>query len=601
MGKRLWMRTVALGLAVCVWLSGCGLGEDGGLEPTEQTFSQIEYQRPDGDAVLEQIQVAQDTAQSSILPFSLVREMNTLNEKLDDFLSMYVLAQIHNSIDVTDPFYSEELEVLDAQYVRIQAKYNEFYQAMSQTFPGRWITGFWDDATKEDQETLAQTTSQDVLQWKEEEDRLIAQYHYQYNQITVEVDGEPVQYASLEPELQEAYYREFLENSNQQLGQILVDLVENRDTQARTLGYDSYVEMADDQMLRVSYDREQIRQYREDLKTTLVPLYRSMLDDLYARLEQKLADMSQDIPLTLLPQGDQPDPSGGWQEMMDTLDTVYSQMDPEVSACFSYLREHEMMEVAPSSTKQNTVYTTFLPKFNTPFLFANLNGGSGDVSNITHEFGHCLAIWLQLQQGSTSEGRGMDVSEIHSQSMEMLTLPWYDLLYDTAEEAQLARQYAVCNLLVGILSAAMDDEFQEELYQNPGMTVEEINQCYGRLGLEYGLMSESEIYDREMAQMQWTQVNHYFATPFYSIDYAVSGGVALEMLALSLEDYDAALDTYLTLCRQDANKDFLTVVADSGLSNPMEKTQLQEIASLCSQLMEEGDFLTLNEYQQEAA
>ena len=59
MGKRLWMRTVALGLAVCVWLSGCGLGEDGGLEPTEQTFSQIEYQRPDGDAVLEQIQVAQ--------------------------------------------------------------------------------------------------------------------------------------------------------------------------------------------------------------------------------------------------------------------------------------------------------------------------------------------------------------------------------------------------------------------------------------------------------------------------------------------------------------------------------------------------------------
>lgn len=38
-------------------------------------------------------------------------------------------------------------------------------------------------------------------------------------------------------------------------------------------------------------------------------------------------------------------------------------------------------------------------------------------------------MWQQLKLGSQQEGRSMDVSEIHSQAMQMLTLPYYEIFY----------------------------------------------------------------------------------------------------------------------------------------------------------------------------
>lgn len=82
----------------------------------------------------------------------------------------------------------------------------------------------------------------------------------------------------------------------------------------------------------------------------------------------------------------------------------------------------------------------------------------------------------------------------------------------------------------------------------------------------------------DSACLQWFQVNQYFETPFYSIDYALSGCVALEFLELMEEDYDLALDTYFMLVRQNANYDFFTVLEETGLSNPFEQEQLEMAA-----------------------
>lgn len=76
----------------------------------------------------------------------------------------------------------------------------------------------------------------------------------------------------------------------------------------------------------------------------------------------------------------------------------------------------------------------------------------------------------------------------------------------------------------------------------------------------------------------WFTVNQYFDTPFYAIDYALSGCVALEFLQLTVQDSAAAFEQYLDLVNQSAANDFLTVVQQAGLKSPFEKQTLIELA-----------------------
>ena len=378
-------------------------------------------------------------------------------------------------------------------------------------------------------------------------------------------------FSSLDSEGQSAYYNQFIQKHNQQFGELYLELVSLREQMAQALGYDSYTQVADLDMLRNSYTREDIKTFREDIKQTIAPVYRSYLEDFYRRAENR------DQPGYVYLLGEQsPVPQGSWQETLDQFEQLYQQMSEQTGECYSYLLSHEFIDAEPSQTKANVTFSTLIYSLNTPFLFANMNGSAEDVFSISHEFGHCFAMWQQLKLGSQQEGRSMDVSEIHSQAMQMLTLPYYEIFY--GEDAGTARKYDVYTMVAGILTAAMNDEFQEKIYENPQMTVQELNELYKELAMEYGLVVESPYFDMESFSMGWFTTNQYFDTPFYAIDYALSGCVAMEFLQMGLEDYTQALETYLSLVQQNSDYDFMTVLEETGLSSPFETEQMEALA-----------------------
>lgn len=399
-------------------------------------------------------------------------------------------------------------------------------------------------------------------------------------------------FSSLDSEGQSAYYNQFIQKYNQQFGELYLELVSLREQMAQALGYDSYTQVADLDMLRNSYTREDIKTFREDIKQTIAPVYRSYLEDFYRRAENR------DQPGYVYLLGEQsPVPQGSWQETLDQFEQLYQQMSEQTGECYSYLLSHEFIDAEPSQTKANVTFSTLIYSLNTPFLFANMNGSAEDVFSISHEFGHCFAMWQQLKLGSQQEGRSMDVSEIHSQAMQMLTLPYYEIFY--GEDAGTARKYDVYTMVAGILTAAMNDEFQEKIYENPQMTVQELNELYKELAMEYGLVVESPYFDMESFSMGWFTTNQYFDTPFYAIDYALSGCVAMEFLQVGLEDYTQALETYLSLVQQNSDYDFMTVLGETGLSSPFETEQMEALAQTMEDFLQgDGSFSADNTEQE---
>lgn len=568
-----WVMSVLL---ILTTLTGC---QQEARTPTDQNFSQVEYQRPDGESVVQLIGKAQQQAQDDLLPLGLLHSLRKIGDATEDYYSMMTIAQIRNYADVNDTFYSAEMEYLDTWDARIQSEYNQLFKMIQQSRFQSMTREIYGSSGAEDMQMSAQSSSKEILSLQEQEKKLEAQYYYEYAQATVTTPEGEVLFSSLEPQGQTAYYSQFIDRYNQTLGTLYLELVSLRDQMAQLLGYDSYTEVADLNMHRSSYTREQIQQFRELLKQTLVPVYGGYLEDFYRRAENQTS-----AGYVYLMGEPSPTPQGDWKDTLERFSKVFSQMALETGECYEYLLSHGFIDAQPSQTKANVTFSTLIYSLNTPFLFANMDGSENDVYSISHEFGHCFAIWEQLKRGSRSEGRSMDVCEIHSQAMQMMVLPYYEVFY--GEDADVARRYDVFTIVSGILTAALNDEFQEQIYRQPQMTVDQLNELYLELALEYGLVVESPYSDLETFSKGWFTTNQYFDTPFYAIDYSLSGCVALEFLQRSMEDSQGALDTYLVLVRQDAGYDFLTVLEKTGLQSPFSEEQLVELSELLEDVLQ---------------
>ena len=568
-----WVMSVLL---ILTTLTGC---QQEARTPTDQHFSQVEYQRPDGQSVVQLIGKAQQQAQDDLLPLGLLHSLRKIGDATEDYYSMMTIAQIRNYADVNDTFYSAEMEYLDTWDARIQSEYNQLFKMIQQSRFQSMTREIYGSSGAEDMQMSAQSSSKEILSLQEQEKKLEAQYYYEYAQATVTTPEGEVLFSSLEPQGQTAYYSQFIDRYNQTLGELYLELVSLRDQMAQLLGYDSYTEVADLNMHRSSYTREQIQQFRELLKQTLVPVYGGYLEDFYRRAENQTS-----AGYVYLMGEPSPTPQGDWKDTLERFSQVFSKMALETGECYEYLLSHGFIDAQPSQTKANVTFSTLIYSLNTPFLFANMDGSENDVYSISHEFGHCFAIWEQLKRGSRSEGRSMDVCEIHSQAMQMMVLPYYEVFY--GEDADVARRYDVFTIVSGILTAALNDEFQEQIYRQPQMTVEQLNELYLELALEYGLVVESPYSDLETFSKGWFTTNQYFDTPFYAIDSSLSGCVALEFLQRSMEDSQGALDTYLVLVRQDAGYDFLTVLEKTGLQSPFSEEQLVELSELLEDVLQ---------------
>lgn len=568
-----WVMSVLL---ILTTLTGC---QQEARTPTDQNFSQVEYQRPDGQSVVQLIGKAQQQAQDDLLPLGLLHSLRKIGDATEDYYSMMTIAQIRNYADVNDTFYSAEMEYLDTWDARIQSEYNQLFKMIQQSRFQSMTREIYGSSGAEDMQMSAQSSSKEILSLQEQEKKLEAQYYYEYAQATVTTPEGEVLFSSLEPQGQTAYYSQFIDRYNQTLGTLYLELVSLRDQMAQLLGYDSYTEVADLNMHRSSYTREQIQQFRELLKQTLVPVYGGYLEDFYRRAENQTS-----AGYVYLMGEPSPTPQGDWKDTLERFSQVFSKMALETGECYEYLLSHGFIDAQPSQTKANVTFSTLIYSLNTPFLFANMDGSENDVYSISHEFGHCFAIWEQLKRGSRSEGRSMDVCEIHSQAMQMMVLPYYEVFY--GEDADVARRYDVFTIVSGILTAALNDEFQEQIYRQPQMTVEQLNELYLELALEYGLVVESPYSDLQTFSKGWFTTNQYFDTPFYAIDYSLSGCVALEFLQRSMEDSQGALDTYLVLVRQDAGYDFLTALEKTGLQSPFSEEQLVELSELLGDILQ---------------
>ncbi len=250
------------------------------------------------------------------------------------------------------------------------------------------------------------------------------------------------------------------------------------------------------------------------------------------------------------------------------------EMSPQTREALHYLIESEVIDTEVRQNKAQVSMTSYIDKYETPFLFINQTGSFNDFQDFAHEFGHAFHAYRIGKKGISSSN---DICEIASYGMEMLVMHKYESFFDdNYKDVVLSDFYEKLAL---ILTTTFMDEFQTIVYSDPHLTIKERNAIYAELRREYfiGSVYSHEAYERGIC---WTNPTHFFTAPYYSIDYTLALTLAFQLWEIGNEEgFDKEFEKYMDIIETPFMKFNISYVAvGAGLKSPFKKGVIKELA-----------------------
>lgn len=339
---------------------------------------------------------------------------------------------------------------------------------------------------------------------------------------------------------------------------LFIKLVNVRNKIAAAEGYDNYADYASKVIYGREYTAEQMQSFCDSVSDYLAPLYRPMMQ-MYIGM------------------------SGGYKNRSDKeltaqVGEVLGGINGELKASYDYMINNDLYDIECRSNKAETAgaYTTQFFTYKVPYLFMAYKSESDTrLRGFIHETGHFCSLLHTLSGSSFRPGIDMmyiDTCEIHSQGLELLAEKYYGKLFGS--EAAYERASEIYVILGNVLDGCFYNEWQTKIYQESELTTERANELAAELTEKYyGVkMTKSAV------QNMWTSTPHNFHSPMYYTSYALSGTAALELYAISIEDYASAVDKYMKISAAGGYVPFDAAINSAGLESVFDKQAMQDIS-----------------------
>ena len=546
-------------------------------------FKDMPYERVDFDRVkkeMDEIMEEFDAAKNGEEQFEVHKKYYALSDRVS---TLYTIAHIRYDIDTSDEFYEKEHEYYDEMLPMFESMALKYARKLYQSPYREYLEKKIGSVAFKNIELREKSMDEKLIPLMQEENALTMEYNKLIASAKIRFDGKELNLSLMRPYLvhrdrsvRAAAWKEygaFFEANAEKLDEIYDKLVKNRTAQARKMGYENYVELGYYRMGRNCYGQKEVEAYREQVKRDFVPFAERLHERRRRRLGlDKLSYIDDAVYFT---EGN-PAPVGTPGEILAAGQRMYSELSPETKEFYDFMMDNELFDVLGRKTKKAGGYMTYMPLYNSPFVFANFNGTSGDVDVITHECGHAFQGYLSgMDPVREHADIGMETAEIHSMSMEFFTQEWMPLFFgDRAEDyIEMHLEDSAAFIPYG----CMVDEFQHIVYANPDMTPAERHAAWLKLEKEY--RPHQDYGDDAFFGKGgiWQKQQHIYNSPFYYIDYCLAQTCALQYKVKMDDDYKAAWESYLKLCKLSACDFYTNMIKEVGLDSPFEPGCMKNI------------------------
>ena len=546
-------------------------------------FKDMPYERVDFDRVkkeMDEIMEEFDAAKNGEEQFEVHKKYYALSDRVS---TLYTIAHIRYDIDTSDEFYEKEHEYYDEMLPMFESMALKYARKLYQSPYREYLEKKIGSVAFKNIELREKSMDEKLIPLMQEENALTMEYNKLIASAKIRFDGKELNLSLMRPYLvhrdrsvRAAAWKEygaFFEANAEKLDEIYDKLVKNRTAQARKMGYENYVELGYYRMGRNCYGQKEVESYREQVKRDFVPFAERLHERRRRRLGlDKLSYIDDAVYFT---EGN-PAPVGTPGEILAAGQRMYSELSPETKEFYDFMMDNELFDVLGRKTKKAGGYMTYMPLYNSPFVFANFNGTSGDVDVITHECGHAFQGYLSgMDPVREHADIGMETAEIHSMSMEFFTQEWMPLFFgDRAEDyIEMHLEDSAAFIPYG----CMVDEFQHIVYANPDMTPAERHAAWLKLEKEY--RPHQDYGDDAFFGKGgiWQKQQHIYNSPFYYIDYCLAQTCALQYKVKMDEDFMVAWESYLKLCKLSACDFYTNMIREVGLDSPFEPGCMKNI------------------------
>jgi len=558
-------------------------------------FKDYEYVRPDMETFKKDFLQALETFENAQDVETQERSIDTVNKLRKHFHTMSSLAHIRHTVDTKDPFYDKEKDFFDQQGPVYSQLNNRFYQALAKSPFREQLKNKKGELLFQKAEQSLRTFNDKIMEDLQEENRLASTFNKLTAAAEIEFEGETRNLSQMTPFTQspdratrkKAYeaVSGFFQENEEQFDDLYDKLVKVRSRIAEKLGHDSFIPLAYDRLGRIDYGPEDVAAFRDEVKKRLVPLAKTFAEKKRQRLG---LDKLYHYDLGLEFKSGNPKPKGDKDALVQTAKEMYEDMGEETARFFRFMLERELMDLEAKKGKAGGGYCTFLPEYDSPFIFANFNGTKGDVDVLTHEAGHAFQMFMSRHfKVPEYHMPTMESAEIHSMSMEFFAWPYAEGFFgsDTAKY-KFSHLSGALNL---ILYGCLIDEFQHAIFQDPDMSKTERKTLWRELEKTY--MPFKTYHDDDYLEQGggWHRIMHIFVVPFYMIDYTLAQTCAFQYWLWSRSDRKKAWESYVELCKAGGSKTFLDLLDLAGLQNPFEKGVLPGIVQEINGFLEDMD------------
>ena len=513
---------------------------------------------------LENAQTKEDAIKAVNKYFKIQNEVNT------DF----TIISINFTLNTQDPKIKKYNDTIDEISPIVNNYFKKFEEAMVKSKFRQDLENKFGKLLFVQIENGFKCFDEKIIPLLQEENKLVSDYQALLASAKIEYKGETLNLSQIgkymsdkDPEVRvesaKLYYG-FLSEHDEEIGTIYDKLVKLRDKMAKELGYSNYIEFGYLRLGRVDYNAEMVAGYREQIKRDVVPVVYKLRKNQAKRLGYKNPIF---LDYNLFFEDGNAKPAGDTSYLVDCAQKMYNEMGTESGEFFKFMVDNHLMDLDAKAGKAGGGYMTFIPRYKSPFIFANSNGTSSDVDTLTHEVGHafqgylCRNVKIPNYQMPT-----LEACEIDSMSMEFFAYPWMNLFFkDGADKYRFAHLDGAISFLP---YGAEVDEFQHFVYEHPELTHKERCAKWAELEKVYRPWLNFKGFEYLENGGWWVRQSHIFASPFYYIDYTLAQVLALQFKCEMDKNRERAWKKYIKLLKMGGKYPFLTLVEKDHLRNP---------------------------------
>jgi oligoendopeptidase F len=331
------------------------------------------------------------------------------------------------------------------------------------------------------------------------------------------------------------------------LAEIFDRMLELRSRVAKNSGFENFRDFVHLEKNRFDYTPADCLRFHEAVDSAVLPAVERILE---RRRRRMGLDRLRPWDTEVDPEGRAPlKPFDDIDTFIDRAAGVFSHVDPEFRVYFKRMADAKLLDLDNRKGKAPGGYCQTLAFSKMPLIFMNAVGIDSDVTTLLHESGHAfhsfeasaLPILFQRHPGS-------EMAEVASMSMELLASPFIDQAsggYYTNEEARRSRTELLEGIVLFFPHCASVDAFQQWVYVEEAGRDDDARDAKW---LELRRRFEADAVDWNGLDSEriarWYQQPHFFAAPFYYIEYGIAQLGALQIWRNSLGDRREAVRKY---------------------------------------------------------